>query len=294
MSVDCLDIGTIQAFLDGELTPEWSTSVSGHIAACDACAAMLGEAEEEAAFVFPVLERELSTLVPTQRLWARINDSITVEKQNTPFWKKIWAGLAATLRNPSLAVAATVLIVFGVFTAIYRFPSNKVVVDERLSAANRPQPESSVVPTSITVSGTGRQDVPEPVVAAKIRNPEIEKPVVVQADYRVRPTIREPKGPDAVNQDGYIPGEESYVKTIETLSDSVAGQKDSVLKPSQQVAYERDLAVVDDSIKRMRKAVRNNPKNDSAKQVLYSSYQNKIDLLNSVAQREELVAGLNK
>jgi hypothetical protein len=96
------------------------------------------------------------------------------------------------------------------------------------------------------------------------------------------------------NADGYLPGEESYVKTIETLSDSVAGQKDSVLKPSQQVAYERDLAVVDDSIKRMRKAVRNNPKNDSAKQVLYSSYQNKIDLLNSVAQREELVAGLNK
>ena len=297
MSVDCLDIGTIQAFLDGELTPEWSTNVSDHIAGCDACAAMLGEAEEESAFVFPVLERELSTLVPTQRLWARINDFIIVEKQNTPFWKKIWAGLVATLRNPSLAVAATVLIVFGVFTAIYKFPSNTTVVDEPLSASNRPQTQSSVVPSSITVSGTGQQDLPKPVAVARIRNPETEKSAVIQADYR-RPNsnnaMRTPKGPDAVNQDGYIPGEESYVKTIETLSDSVAGQKDSVLKPSQQVAYERDLAVVDDSIKRMRKAVRNNPKNDSAKQVLYSSYQNKIDLLNSVAQREELVAGLNK
>src|SRR5215813_2324600 len=110
MSVDCLDIGTIQAFLDGELTPERSVSVSGHIAACDACSAMLGEAEEESAFVFPVLEREMNTLVPTQRLWARINDSIAVEKQNTPFWKKVWVGLAVAIKNPSITVAASVLI----------------------------------------------------------------------------------------------------------------------------------------------------------------------------------------
>jgi hypothetical protein len=299
MSVDCLDIGTVQAFLDGELTPEWSASVSGHIAACDACAVMLSEAEEESGFVFPALEREMNTLVPTQRLWTRINDSITVEKQNTPFWKKVWAGIAVALRNPAMTVAATVLIVFGVFTAIYRFPSNKiVVVDERLSATNQRQTPPAVS-SSTTFTATGdQQDGPGLVSVPKSRNPEIEKPAVIQADYRVRPNsnnvVRNPKGPDSLNQDGYLPGEESYVKTIAKLSDSVAGQKDSVLKPSQQVAYERDLAVVDDSIKRMRKAVRNNPKNDSAKQVLYSSYQNKIDLLNSVAQREELVAGLNK
>ena len=73
MSVDCLDIGTIQAFLDGELTPDASMSVTKHIAGCNACSYMLGEAEEESAFVFPVLEREMNTHVPTQRLWTRIN-----------------------------------------------------------------------------------------------------------------------------------------------------------------------------------------------------------------------------
>jgi hypothetical protein len=50
------------------------------------------------------------------------------------------------------------------------------------------------------------------------------------------------------------------------------------------------MAVVNDSIQRMRQEVRKNPKNESAKQVLYSSYQNKIDLLNSVTQKEELMA----
>jgi hypothetical protein len=82
------------------------------------------------------------------------------------------------------------------------------------------------------------------------------------------------------------------MKTIASLSQSVSGQKDALMRPSERVSYERDMAVVNDSIKRMRDEVRKNPKNESAKQVLYSSYQNKIDLLNSVAQKEELVASL--
>jgi hypothetical protein len=43
----------------------------------------------------------------------------------------------------------------------------------------------------------------------------------------------------------------------------------------------------------MRAEVKKDPRNASAKQVLYSSYQNKIDLLNSISQKGELVAGLN-
>jgi hypothetical protein len=89
-----------------------------------------------------------------------------------------------------------------------------------------------------------------------------------------------------------LPGEDSYVKTINDLSQTVNGQKDSVLRPSERVAYERDMAFVDDAIVKMKKEVRKNPKNESAKQVLYSSYQNKIDLLNSVSQREELLVSL--
>lgn len=89
-----------------------------------------------------------------------------------------------------------------------------------------------------------------------------------------------------------LPGEESYVRTIASLAKTVDSQKDTVLRPGERIAYERDMALVDDAIKKMRQEVKRNPKNDSAKQVLYSSYQNKIDLLNSVSQKEELVASL--
>jgi hypothetical protein len=290
MNGNCLDIGTIQAFLDGELAPEVSMGVSGHIAACDVCSLMLGEAEEESAFVFPVLEREMNTLVPTQRLWTRINESIAVEKENTPFWKKILAGVAFLLKNPSIAIAASVVIVLGVFAAVYSIRSDRTSDDRGAVAINRP--------TQITpiVSASPGYDNPRTVESQVARAPYVRaesKPIAVKANYikSVR-AVESSKGPYAVNADGYLPGEESYVKTINNLSQLVAGQKDSVMRPSQQVSYERDLAVVNDSIKRMRAEVRKNPKNESAKQVLYTSYQNKIDLLNSVAQKEELMASL--
>jgi len=96
----------------------------------------------------------------------------------------------------------------------------------------------------------------------------------------------------AAASDAYMPGEESYIKTISSLAKTVDKQKDTVMRPSQRIAYERDMAVVDDSISRMRNEVKKNPRNESAKQVLYSSYQNKIDLLNSVSQKEELMVSL--
>ena len=81
------EIGTIQAFLDGETTPEVSLRLTNHIAGCDSCARLLATAEEESAVVFSALERELNTLVPTQRLWSRINESIAVEKKPSVFEK---------------------------------------------------------------------------------------------------------------------------------------------------------------------------------------------------------------
>ena len=47
-----------------------------------------------------------------------------------------------------------------------------------------------------------------------------------------------------------------------------------------------------DAIVKMQKEVRKNPKNEAARQVLRSSYQNKIDLLNSVAEKTELMASI--
>jgi hypothetical protein len=233
----------------------------------------------------------MDTLVPTHRLWSKINDSIVVEKQNAPFWKKAWAYVTVSLANPSMVGAAALVMIFAVFAGVL---INRNSEDDSASpVATVSQPQSSNPTVASVRTEEEKSRVADPAVTTP--QPESERATVTVAGYA--PTKRSvyndirssaPKVDKAV----YIPGEESYIKTIASLNQNVSRQKDSVLRPSERVSFERDMAVVDDAITKMKKEVRRNPKNESAKQVLYTSYQNKIDLLNSVSQREELVASL--
>ena len=287
---NCLDTGMIQGFLDGELSPAAASDVSAHIAVCDACATQLSTAEEESAFVFSVLEREMDSLVPTQRLWSKINDSIEVEKQNAPFWQKAWVYITASLANPAIAVAAVAVIVFGISTVVFVDKNDTRNQPNSTIASDTKQMQSTTVSTTIPVPANGSSSIdtksstPTQIKAATYSSAKIENAVYKAL---VRPAVDQ-KGPQPVS----VPGEENYVRTINTLAKTVDNQKDTVLRPSERVSYERDMAVVNDAIAKLKKEVQKNPKNESAKQVLYSSYQNKIDLLNSVSQREELVASL--
>lgn len=302
MNEKCFDSGTIQAFLDGELAPETSAKFTNHIAVCDDCAIALAEAEEETAFVFAALDNELDTLVPTQRLWTKINDSITEEKRKTPFLHKIWSFITVSMASPSFAAATLFFVVLGIFTAVLTMRPDKQ--DAPIASVNPPKittpakETKAIVNEVVPVSDSAIDDVVKPLNVAEKRTNSREndfRKLVVKANYSYKKkeetSIIEPPAPKAENA-VYLPGEQSYVKTIATLKQTVEAQKDTVLRPSARIAFEKDLAVVEDSIQKMKKEVRRNPKNETAKQVLYASYQNKIDLLNSVAERGELMASL--
>ncbi|MFN6963640.1 MAG: zf-HC2 domain-containing protein [Pyrinomonadaceae bacterium] len=295
MKRDCLDIGTIQAFLDGELTQLESASVSAHVAACDACALALADAEEESAFVFSALDGELNTLVPTQRLWTRINESIEEQRHRAPVWQKVWGLFSPLLMTPSLAAAAVIVVVFGVSVVVF-IDRDADVAPAIAHSPSRPAdtrtPQQLAALPGSKIEAAPDLDVPaerEAVPARVYARAEGERASRPSpAVFRTMSGAVRPASAGAA----YLPGEESYVKTIATLSRTLGGERGSVMRPSEQVAYARDLALVNDSIERMRREVRKNPKNETARQVLYASYQNKIDLLNSVAQREELVASV--
>lgn len=288
MKLDCLDIGTIQSFLDGELANAEKIRVSTHVSVCDSCAAMLAQADDESAIVFPALAREFDTLVPTQRLWNRINESIAAEKQHASVWEKVYAFFVATFASPSITVAAGLLIVAGVFgiLVINRAPAPTSVA---VSEATTPRFDPPAFVTTAVPQNFDDLEETSPASTTSVRGErasfrtESHRPNIQPAVNRAQPA--------AISTADYMPGEESYVKTIVNLSRTVDEQKaGGVLRPSQRIAYERDMAVVDDAISKMRAALKRNPKNESAKQILYSSYQNKIDLLNAVAQKEELIA----
>lgn len=287
MNGNCFDIGAIQAFLDGEISPERSMQMSTHIANCSECANLLSIAEDENSFVFSTLEREINTLVPTQRLWSRINESIEVEKSKEPIWRQLYAFISTSLSSPSLTAAAGVLIVFGFLAVMWtlRSPSEITAVVDPV-----PGPMNSTGSRGIRQVNDGtavtpsRPNIVDPiqVKASNLPNTQLEKLVRERNEIRATPAVYY----------GPLPAEQGYIKTISDLKQSVDGRKDAVFSASSRVAFERDLAVVNDAINRMQKVVRKNPNNQSAKQVLYSAYQDKIDLLNTVAQRDELMASI--
>ena len=303
MTEKCFDIGTIQAFLDGELASDMSEKVACHTAACDMCAIMLAEAEEESAFAFSALDSEFNTFVPTNRLWTKINDSI--EKQKKPFWQTVFARFS----NPTVAAFASLTIVVGLF-AIMFVKTNDA---DKFVAVNNPAKQvetSPIFKTGLPQSATSESEI-SGVGSTKVSslNDDKNKPRVIKAAFsekeNTQQAIKSPKANTVINENvkpsaeiqpsassENLLGEESYVKTIATLTKTVNTSKDEVLKPSARFAFERDLAVTDDAIKKMKAEVKKNPKNEAAKEVLRASYQNKIDLLSSVAEKSELMASI--
>lgn len=285
MNGNCLDIGIIQAFLDGELPHDELGRVSSHIAVCDNCALSLATAEEELAVVFPALEREMDSLVPTQRLWAKIDAEIKHERHSQPFFGSLWSLVSSAFVNPSFAAACGILLVVAIGAFVVM--NNRTASVPTNVAYSTPNPTSTIGKPPMTVANE-----PDTVVS--------QRPTMITATHNDRPMAAKaiyvaPKAGPAMRPMSAaepLAGEESYVRTIATLSKDVESQKDIVLRPSERIAYERDMAVVNDTINKMRKAVKKNPRNEAAKQVLYSSYQNKINLLNSVSQREELFASV--
>ena len=253
----------------------------------------------------------MNTLVPTQRLWTKINDSIAEEKRKHSFWfsfTSFVASFSLKISNPSVAAFASLLIVAGLFaTLLLSRPTPNIDVvkvnenDFDITEIKNPEPPAPPKIANGTVSGAEDDDseaapsfVPT-IKTANYRSEKNENISAVKADY-VKPDQRSktkdqsPKTDISVPQ--FLPGEETYIRTIANLSETVNSQKDTVLKSSARFAYEKDLAMINDAIGKMKEEVKKNPKNEAAKDILFASYQNKINLLNSVTERSELIASI--
>lgn len=283
--MNCIDIGTIQAFLDGELDLARSAEVSEHIDECDACALMLSEAEGEEAVIMPALARELDALVPTQRLWAKINDHIETEKRERPWYQKLGALALTLLARPSFAVATAALLFVVIGTGFWL--SNKPEANDQAAIATVNKPVAMVAKAANGPDRPSPAADPKAEVFDDIRPSRQLRPRTTTAAYTASEPARATHA--SVKLD---PAEMDYENTIAGLSRSLQGQKDSVMAVSERIAFERDMALVNNTIDKMRAQIRKDPNDASVRQVLYNSYQNKIDLLNSVSQKQELVASL--
>ncbi len=285
MTTNCFEIGVIQAFLDGETSAETTAVMANHFAVCESCAKLLAEAEDQNALVFSLLEREMDVMVPTHRLWNRINDSIVETRSRVSILGRIQALAGFYLASPALASALSLLIVFGIIAAVWNFRQGVDGVETAKSGIST----GTAVRQNIRTEG-----IDAPANGEPAGNPGVTSQTPDSSDSGLegRETLKAKTSfasyRRASGREAYLPGERGYLAAIADLNDEFQANKQSLLPPSARVAFERDLAVVDDAIRKMRDVVKRSPDNQSARQVLYASYQDKIDLLNSVALRDEL------
>ena len=294
----CIDEGTIQAFLDGELAREAVELVTRHIAMCDSCALAVAEAEEEVEFAFCELDREFNNLVPTERLWTKINQSIKSGAGN----RSIWQSVLAFLTSPTAVGFASLIIVFGLFIGLYGLKNTSdkeplaqisppVLSESPIADVPVPGPEKSLIADRDSDADEEHSSRnAERAANFKVRNAIYERRSAAQTteNRTVENEVR-----DVAQPGDSLRAEESYVKTIATLEKTVNSRKDEVMLPAARFSYEKDIALADDTIKKLKDELRKNPNNEAARVLLRSSYQNKIDILNSLAEKSELMASLN-
>jgi hypothetical protein len=273
---ECIEKGTLQAWFDGELGREGAAAVASHLAACPVCAESARTVEDENLLLSSALETEFAESVPTERIRERLERAIAENQIARPVRTEIsakagwWVSLGGLLftspqRVFGYAGLAAVIILSAIFGVVYLKRGEVVPVAENKTvkpislATTEPSPVavSSNSGTGLTVNPNGTVEAPKKLVTRK--TPRANRPST-----------------------GLLPGERNYVKTIAALDKSL--KSDSPMRPSLQVEYEHNVALLDSAIEMTRDAVRKNPKDTQASQFMLAAYQSKVDLLNQVAE----------
>jgi anti-sigma factor RsiW len=276
---ECIDEGTLQAWLDGELGPEAAAAVATHLVSCPNCAESARTAENENLLLANAMQSEFADSVPTERIRQRLDSAIAgneiVEPARSDRSDKIswWQSLRDQVfpspqRAFGYAAVAAVIVLSAIFGVVYLKRDQGVPVAQK--EHGNPIAPTTTEPAPAPVNSTAGPAVkPSPAVNP---NAPIERPNKVIA-HRTPRTNR--------TGTGLLPGEQNYVNRIAVLDKSL--KSNSPMRPSLQVEYEHNVALLDSAIEMTRDAVRKNPNDTQASRFMFAAYQSKVDLLNQVA-----------
>jgi anti-sigma factor RsiW len=285
----CLDEAKLQSYFDGEHSIEMMESVTSHLASCETCAATARELEEESALLTSALAAEFESSVPTERLRERIDAAVLGERIATAgatqrpgfFAGLLNFGTQRTLGFASLAVVLAFAAIIGVVKmrstagppAVNAPGNQQVAGNEGVKGAVGSEGVRGAVGNDQVATHTPA--VQHTVAIA----PRSKHPVTFQPVKATANTANNAPTPAPVK---LFPGERSYLQTIARLDSTIKSNKNA-MRPSLQVEYERNLAVVDRAIAATRSAAKSNPNDPDAADFMFAAYQSKVDLLNTIA-----------
>ena len=284
---ECLGEEILQSYLDGELSGGSMESVSSHLASCRTCAAVAHELESVNNLVAAALAPEFEASVPTERLRHRIDSAIARTSgvssrgldgaglATVGGWLRSLSDVFAFKPRQAFGYAAlTALLAFAVIVAVIQRHNSQPTSGGQEVASKQPTEASNpaTAPTNILPA-------PEAVAA----NTDVTSAPGSHRPRRSSVATSSSRNPSAVaSRVKLLPGERTYLQTIAEL-DSTIKQDTGRMKPALQAEYQRNLAFVDRALAAARTAAKSNPSDPDAAEFMFSAYQSKVDLLNTVA-----------
>jgi hypothetical protein len=235
--------------------------------------------------------------VPTEQLRRRIDAAIAGMQRrsaavsgSSTFSVRAWLqSLLAPLSNApqrTFSYAGLILVLgFAAVLGITQLRNNSTVPTQETVASSSNTTTSN--PTSVTRENLGAVPAPGPEAQQTVA----VIPVTVTSK-RNSPRPRNLNPTNAVASDAAVqpeakvkllPGERSYLQTIAKL-DSTIKSSNRPMRPSLQAEYQRNLALVDRALAATRDAAKKNPNDPDAAEFMMAAYENKVNLLNAVAE----------
>jgi hypothetical protein len=272
----------LQSYFDGELPLEQLESITSHLASCVTCATAARELEEESALVMNALAAEFEASVPTERLRQRIDEAVRGDRlaiaRSSAKTSGFFSGLFNFGSQRALGYASlAVVLAFGAIFAVVKMKST-------------PESNNNIaqVITPAPVNPKAIENTPAPAPVAANSSQDTQTPAIKVVTRPVRPasnfrTVKyTPAAEPEFQHVKLIPGERTYLQTIAKLDSTIKSSKKR-MRPALQVEYERNLEVVDRAIAATRSAAKSNPNDPDAADFMFSAYQSKVDLLNTIA-----------
>ena len=295
---ECLDEAILQSYFDGELSGQQLESVTSHLAACKICAVTAREIEAETALLAAALAPEFEAAVPTEQLRQRLDAAVAgLQTQRLPVretstfsargWlQSLFAPLSFTPQR-AFGYAGLVLVlgfaaILGITQWRTQSPGVNLAANNDPSAITKGNLSDAPAPAAVEspAPATGGSETVATVAATTTpkNTPVKRRPTI--APTTAAGNVAATRPDDRVK---LLPGERSYLQTIAEL-DSTIKANERPMRPSLQAEYQRNLALVDRALAATRNAAKKNPNDPDAAEFMMAAYQNKVNLLNAVAE----------
>ena len=272
---NCIPEETLQAWFDGELADNEAATVAAHLIECLNCAEAARTVGAENLIVSKGLAVEFEATIPTERLRERVGTAIAgfqhagISTGRLPLSQRA-RELFSSFRPLAYASIVTAVLLGGLVAFVSLKKEQTLIAPPEAV-----QSDSRNAPLAIDTASNEKQLKPDASLLPAKR--KVRRSIAIKRNRNYEP--------DAFSLAWQ---QRQYDYAIARLNDAIKVQP--AMRPSVQVEYAYNMAVIDNAIATGRTVARRNPRDPHATQFLLDAYQSKVNLMNQIANarvREE-------